>query len=73
MLGIVLGSMALGVLIGYPFGGFMYAFFGKSTPFMLLAIAILAIFGKCCHHVVNYSLITTLTNIFLLTRSGSVT
>lgn len=44
VLGIVLGSMALGVLLGYPFGGFMYAFFGKSTPFSLLAILILLIF-----------------------------
>lgn len=38
MLGIVLGSMALGVLLGYPFGGILYAFVGKSAPFFIIAI-----------------------------------
>lgn len=37
MLGVVLGSMALGVLLGYPFGGILYAFIGKSAPFFIIA------------------------------------
>ena len=36
-MGIALGGLALGVLIGPPFGGFMYQFVGKSAPFIVLA------------------------------------
>jgi len=43
VLGKVMGAAALGVLIGYPFGGFTFALFGKSFPF--LTIAVLAFFN----------------------------
>ncbi|XP_048523961.1 synaptic vesicular amine transporter [Dendroctonus ponderosae] len=36
-MGIALGGLALGVLIGPPFGGLMYEFVGKSAPFLVLA------------------------------------
>lgn len=38
VMGIVLGSVALGVLLGYPFGSFLYDFVGKSAPFIAIAI-----------------------------------
>ena len=34
---IALGGLALGVLIGPPFGGVLYEFIGKSAPFVVLA------------------------------------
>ena len=34
---VALGGLALGVVIGPPFGGFMYEFFGKASPFIVLA------------------------------------
>ena len=34
---IALGGLALGVLIGPPFGGAMYEFIGKAAPFIILA------------------------------------
>lgn len=34
---LALGGLALGVLIGPPFGGFMYEFLGKASPFIVLA------------------------------------
>ncbi|CAG0882436.1 unnamed protein product [Cyprideis torosa] len=37
-MGIALGGLALGVLIGPPFGGFMYEFVGKTAPFLILAV-----------------------------------
>lgn len=40
VMGIILGSVALGVLLGYPFGGILYDFVGKSAPFFILAICI---------------------------------
>lgn len=46
MIGIVLGSMALGVLLGYPFGGILYAFFGKSAPFYIISILTFLTLGK---------------------------
>ncbi|KAI0237707.1 Synaptic vesicular amine transporter [Lamellibrachia satsuma] len=36
-MGIALGGVALGVLVGYPFGGFMYEFVGKTPPFLVIA------------------------------------
>lgn len=41
-MGIALGGLALGVLIGPPFGGLMYEFVGKSAPFLILAALALA-------------------------------
>ncbi|NWI02944.1 VMAT1 protein, partial [Tichodroma muraria] len=36
-MGIALGGLALGVLIGAPFGSVMYEFVGKASPFLVLA------------------------------------
>ncbi|KAJ7305114.1 hypothetical protein JRQ81_010968 [Phrynocephalus forsythii] len=36
-MGIALGGLALGVLVGAPFGSVMNAFVGKSSPFLVLA------------------------------------
>jgi len=44
-MGIALGGLALGVLIGPPFGGFMYQFVGKSAPFIILSF--LALLDGC--------------------------
>nr|AVK72352.1 synaptic vesicular amine transporter [Meara stichopi] len=41
-MGFALGGLALGVLIGPPFGGVMYQFVGKSSPFLVLAFLALA-------------------------------
>ncbi|XP_036383588.1 chromaffin granule amine transporter [Megalops cyprinoides] len=41
-MGIALGGLAMGVLIGAPFGSVMYEFVGKSAPFLVLAF--LAVF-----------------------------
>jgi len=38
MMGLVLGSMALGVLLGYPIGAFLYQLAQKTLPFMLVAV-----------------------------------
>uniref|UniRef100_A0A8C9S5E9 Solute carrier family 18 member A1 n=2 Tax=Scleropages formosus TaxID=113540 RepID=A0A8C9S5E9_SCLFO len=36
-MGFALGGLAMGVLIGAPFGSVMYEFVGKSSPFLILA------------------------------------
>ncbi|XP_071949006.1 synaptic vesicular amine transporter-like [Antedon mediterranea] len=36
-MGIALGGLAFGVLIGPPFGGLMYDFVGKESPFLVIA------------------------------------
>lgn len=41
-MGLALGGLALGVVIGPPFGGFMYQFIGKTAPFLVLAFLALA-------------------------------
>ena len=55
-MGIALGGLALGVLIGPPFGGFMYQFVGKSAPFIVLAF--LALLDGC-----KYKYLPTLASI----------
>ena len=35
---LALGGLALGVLIGPPFGGFLFQFCGKTVPFLVLAL-----------------------------------
>lgn len=42
-MGIALGGLALGVLIGPPFGGLLYQFVGKSAPFLILAVMTIAV------------------------------
>lgn len=44
-MGVILGSIAAGVLIGYPFGGILYDMFDKSTPFFILSIILMANLG----------------------------
>lgn len=46
VIGFILGSMALGVLLGYPFGGILYAFSGKSAPFYIIAVLTFMILGN---------------------------
>ncbi|XP_069474062.1 chromaffin granule amine transporter [Ambystoma mexicanum] len=36
-MGIALSGLAMGVLVGAPFGSMMYSFVGKSSPFLVLA------------------------------------
>src|SRR5690606_37413089 len=42
---LALGGIALGVLIGPPFGGMMFQFIGESSPFITLAF--LALLDGC--------------------------
>ena len=44
-MGTALGGLALGVLVGPPFGGFMYQYVGKASPFLVLAA--LGLFDGC--------------------------
>ena len=37
-MGLALGGLAFGVLIGPPFGGFLYQHAGKAVPFLILAV-----------------------------------
>ncbi|KAL6115007.1 slc18a1 [Pungitius sinensis] len=37
-MGVALGGLAMGVLIGAPFGSVMYEFVGKKAPFLILAL-----------------------------------
>lgn len=41
-MGIALGGLALGVLVGPPYGGLLYEWAGKELPFLLLALLALA-------------------------------
>ncbi|KAH8358490.1 hypothetical protein KR093_000465 [Drosophila rubida] len=45
VMGIILGSIALGVLLGYPFGGILYDLVGKSAPFIILSTVIFLSLG----------------------------
>lgn len=54
IMGVILGSIALGVLLGYPFGGILYDFIGKSAPFYILSVLILADLGNIKDSLFNF-------------------
>eukprot|EP00102_Acyrthosiphon_pisum_P025857 XP_016663067.1 PREDICTED: synaptic vesicular amine transporter [Acyrthosiphon pisum] len=56
VMGLVMGSIALGVLVGYPFGGILYYFVDKSTPFNVIICAITFNLGLQLY-VFNFNLI----------------
>ncbi|XP_019561722.2 synaptic vesicular amine transporter [Aedes albopictus] len=43
IMGTILGSIAVGVLIGYPFGGIAYDIVGKAAPFHILTVLCLMV------------------------------
>ncbi|KAL3864705.1 hypothetical protein ACJMK2_006364 [Sinanodonta woodiana] len=44
-MGTAMSGLAVGILVGYPFGGILYAVFGKDIPFAILACFILINIG----------------------------
>uniref|UniRef100_A0A3Q2P329 Solute carrier family 18 member A1 n=1 Tax=Fundulus heteroclitus TaxID=8078 RepID=A0A3Q2P329_FUNHE len=74
-MGVALGGLAMGVLIGAPFGSVMYDFVGKSAPFLILAF--LALFdgaGLLCvfQSVEGTPLLTLLKDPYILISAGSL-
>jgi DHA1 family solute carrier family 18 vesicular amine transporter 1/2 len=45
VMGFVLGSIAMGVLAGYPMGSVLYDLEGKMAPFLLIACFIVFLIG----------------------------
>uniref|UniRef100_A0A8C7XNG2 Solute carrier family 18 member A1 n=1 Tax=Oryzias sinensis TaxID=183150 RepID=A0A8C7XNG2_9TELE len=81
-MGIALGGLAMGVLIGAPFGSVMYDFVGKRAPFLILAL--LAVFDGalqlcilqpskiCPGSVEGTPLLTLLKDPYILISAGSL-
>uniref|UniRef100_A0A672YFU3 Solute carrier family 18 member A1 n=1 Tax=Sphaeramia orbicularis TaxID=375764 RepID=A0A672YFU3_9TELE len=75
-MGVALGGLAMGVLIGAPFGSVMYEFVGKSAPFLILAF--LAVFDGGKHTNTNSRcvegtpLLTLLKDPYILISAGSL-
>uniref|UniRef100_A0A3B3RC38 Solute carrier family 18 member A1 n=1 Tax=Paramormyrops kingsleyae TaxID=1676925 RepID=A0A3B3RC38_9TELE len=67
-MGIALGGLAMGVLIGAPFGSVMYEFVGKSAPFLILAF--LALFDGGTLE--GTPLLTLLKDPYILISAGSL-
>ncbi|OTF73066.1 hypothetical protein BLA29_004564 [Euroglyphus maynei] len=79
---IALGGLALGVLIGPPFGGIMYEFIGKSAPFIILAM--FALLDGCLQLLVlqpkvvreeqeGASLLTLIRDPYIIVAAGAIT
>ncbi|XP_078094624.1 chromaffin granule amine transporter-like [Mustelus asterias] len=81
-MGIALGGIAVGVLVGAPFGSVMYEFVGKSAPFLTLAaLALLdGVLQLCILHPTKTigenqkgeSLLTLLRDPYILVAAGSL-
>uniref|UniRef100_A0A7N5ZX05 Major facilitator superfamily (MFS) profile domain-containing protein n=1 Tax=Anabas testudineus TaxID=64144 RepID=A0A7N5ZX05_ANATE len=69
-MGIALGGLAMGVLIGAPFGSVMYEFVGKSAPFLILAF--LAFMVCVFQSVEGTPLLTLLKDPYILISAGSL-
>ncbi|KAG9510029.1 Synaptic vesicular amine transporter [Fragariocoptes setiger] len=79
---IALGGLALGVVIGPPFGGIMYEFVGKASPFIVLSF--LAMFDGLLQLMVlqpritespteGASLMTLIKDPYILVAAGAIT
>uniref|UniRef100_A0A8C0H356 Solute carrier family 18 member A2 n=1 Tax=Chelonoidis abingdonii TaxID=106734 RepID=A0A8C0H356_CHEAB len=63
-MGIALGGLAMGVLVGPPFGSVMYEFVGKTAPFLVLAALALLDGGT--------PLLTLLRDPYIIIAAGSI-
>uniref|UniRef100_A0A8C4RKS3 Solute carrier family 18 member 2 n=1 Tax=Erpetoichthys calabaricus TaxID=27687 RepID=A0A8C4RKS3_ERPCA len=77
-MGIALGGLAMGVLVGPPFGSIMYEFVGKSAPFLILAALVLVdgdfflILFLCLQSQKGTSLFILLRDPYILIAAGSI-
>ncbi|KAK3799315.1 hypothetical protein RRG08_048822 [Elysia crispata] len=81
-MGLAMSGGACGVLVGYPFGGFMYNFVGKTAAFLMIAVSILLdagiqvfVFGikvKTESYVTITPLYALLKDHYILIASGAV-
>uniref|UniRef100_A0A670Z0R8 Solute carrier family 18 member A1 n=1 Tax=Pseudonaja textilis TaxID=8673 RepID=A0A670Z0R8_PSETE len=72
-MGIALGGLALGVLVGAPFGSVMYEFVGKSSPFLILAVLALLDGGKSSfENIKGTSFLALLWDPYILIAAGSI-
>ncbi|XP_035307772.1 chromaffin granule amine transporter isoform X3 [Cricetulus griseus] len=81
-MGIALGGLALGLLVGAPFGSVMYEFVGKSSPFLILAfLALLDGALQLCilwpskvssENAMGTPLLTLLKDPYILVAAGSI-
>ncbi|XP_074143549.1 chromaffin granule amine transporter isoform X1 [Sminthopsis crassicaudata] len=81
-MGIALGGLALGVLVGAPFGSLMYEFVGKPAPFLILALlalmdgalqlCILQPSKICPESSKGTSILTLLRDPYILVAAGSL-
>ncbi|XP_053189002.1 synaptic vesicular amine transporter [Scomber japonicus] len=81
-IGIALGGLAMGVLVGPPFGSVMYEFVGKTAPFLILAF--LALFDGALQLIVlqptkvepetqkGTSLLTLMKDPYILIAAGAI-
>ncbi|XP_050396603.1 synaptic vesicular amine transporter [Patella vulgata] len=69
-MGVAMGGSATGVLVGYPFGGFMYTFVGKMAPFCIIAVLILFDLGK--HQNKTTSLLKLLRDPYIAVIAGAI-
>uniref|UniRef100_A0A671UU61 Solute carrier family 18 member 2 n=1 Tax=Sparus aurata TaxID=8175 RepID=A0A671UU61_SPAAU len=73
-IGIALGGLALGVLVGPPFGSVMYEFVGKTAPFLILAflafILLLCLFPSQSQK--GTPLLTLMKDPYILIAAGAI-
>uniref|UniRef100_A0A673K6J2 Synaptic vesicular amine transporter-like n=1 Tax=Sinocyclocheilus rhinocerous TaxID=307959 RepID=A0A673K6J2_9TELE len=72
-IGIALGGLAMGVLVGPPFGSVMYEFVGKTAPFLILAVLAVLDGGEFINLCsLRSSLITLMKDPYILIAAGSI-
>uniref|UniRef100_A0A8D0A0Y7 Solute carrier family 18 member 2 n=1 Tax=Sander lucioperca TaxID=283035 RepID=A0A8D0A0Y7_SANLU len=73
-IGIALGGLALGVLVGPPFGSVMYEFVGMTAPFLILAFLALMLFLCLCpsQSQKGTPLLTLMKDPYILIAAGTI-
>nr|XP_022336151.1 synaptic vesicular amine transporter-like [Crassostrea virginica] len=84
VMGVAMGGVAFGVVVGYPFGGFLYEYVGPASPFLILSVFVLIdiVLQGCiicryrwtqtCGKYSQSSIATLLKDPFILITSGII-
>nr|XP_034328336.1 synaptic vesicular amine transporter [Crassostrea gigas] len=84
VMGVAMGGVAFGVVVGYPFGGFLYDYCGQSSPFLILSLFVIIdiVFQGCiiCRSrgitipgkYLQSSILTLLKDPFILITAGII-
>eukprot|EP00105_Crassostrea_gigas_P037661 XP_019921809.1 PREDICTED: synaptic vesicular amine transporter [Crassostrea gigas] len=63
VMGVAMGGVAFGVVVGYPFGGFLYDYCGQSSPFLILSLFVIIDIVQSIQWIASFQCFTCITSL----------